>query len=209
MRSTVVPLIAVALCVSGCATKKYVGREVGEINQKVDTLSADVEKTQERVKRNEVRIDDVDRQSQAGISEAKGSAQQALRRATEAERAAKGKLIYTVTLSNDKVTFPVNRAAVSPDARMLVDEAIAQLKAENRGVYFEIEGHTDSTGPESYNEKLGLERATAVRNYLHDQHGIALSRLEVISYGEAKPVADNKTRDNRAQNRRVVINVLE
>jgi len=212
MRSILVPLVAASvasLALSGCATKKYVGREVGEINQKVDTLSGEMEKTQERVKSNEVRIDDVDKQAQAGISDAKGSAQTALKRATEAERAAKGKLIYTVTLSNDKVTFPVNRAAVSPDARSLVDEAIAQLKAENRGVYFEIEGHTDSSGSEAYNEKLGLDRATAVRNYMHDQMGIALNRMEVISYGETKPVVDNKTRDHRAQNRRVVINVLE
>jgi outer membrane protein OmpA-like peptidoglycan-associated protein len=212
MRSILVPLVAASvasLALSGCATKKYVGREVGEINQKVDTLSGEMEKTQERVKRNEVRIDDVDKQSQAGISDAKGSAQTALKRATEAERAAKGKLIYTVTLSNDKVTFPVNRAAVSPDARTLVDEAIAQLKAENRGVYFEIEGHTDSSGSDAYNEKLGLDRATAVRNYMHDQQGIALNRIEVISYGETKPVVDNKTREHRAQNRRVVINVLE
>ena len=212
MRSILVPLVAVSVAtvaLSGCATKKFVGREVGEINQKVDALSGEMEKTQERVKRNEVRIDDVDKQAQAGISDAKGSAQTALKRATEAERAAKGKLIYTVTLSNDKVTFPVNRAAVSPDARTLVDEAIAQLKAENRGVYFEIEGHTDSTGPEAYNEKLGLDRATAVRNYMHDQHGIALNRIEVISYGETKPIVDNKTREHRAQNRRVVINVLE
>jgi outer membrane protein OmpA-like peptidoglycan-associated protein len=212
MRSILVPLVAASvasLALTGCATKKYVGREVGEINQKVDALSGEMEKTQERVKRNEVRIDDVDKQSQAGISDAKGSAQTALKRATEAERAAKGKLIYTVTLSNDKVTFPVNRAAVSPDARTLVDEAIAQLKAENRGVYFEIEGHTDSSGSEAYNEKLGLDRATAVRNYMHDQQGIALNRIEVISYGETKPIVDNKTREHRAQNRRVVINVLE
>ena len=212
MRSILVPLVAASvasLALSGCATKKYVGREVGEINQKVDTLSGEMEKTQERVKSNEVRIDDVDKQAQAGISDAKGSAQTALKRATEAEKAAKGKLIYTVTLSNDKVTFPVNRAAVSPDARSLVDEAIAQLKAENRGVYFEIEGHTDSSGSEAYNEKLGLDRATAVRNYMHDQQGIALNRIEVISYGETKPIVDNKTRDHRAQNRRVVINVLE
>ena len=212
MRSILVPLVAASVAsvaLSGCATKKYVGREVGEINQKVDTLSGEMEKTQERVKTDEVRIDDVDKQAQAGISDAKGSAQTALKRATEAERAAKGKLIYTVTLSNDKVTFPVNRAAVSPDARSLVDEAIAQLKAENRGVYFEIEGHTDSSGSEAYNEKLGLDRATAVRNYMHDQQGIALNRIEVISYGETKPVVDNKTRDHRAQNRRVVINVLE
>ena len=212
MRSILLPLVAASvasMALSGCATKKYVGREVGEINQKVDTLSGEMEKTQERVKRNEVRIDDVDKQSQAGISDAKGSAQTALKRATEAERAAKGKLIYTVTLSNDKVTFPVNRAAVSTDARSLVDEAIAQLKAENRGVYFEIEGHTDSSGSDAYNEKLGLDRATAVRNYMHDQQGIALNRIEVISYGETKPVVDNKTREHRAQNRRVVINVLE
>ena len=212
MRSILVPLVAASVAsvaLSGCATKKYVGREVGEINQKVDTLSGEMEKTQERVKSNEVRIDDVDKQAQAGISDAKGSAQTALKRATEAEKAAKGKLIYTVTLSNDKVTFPINRAAVSPDARALVDEAIAQLKAENRGVYFEIEGHTDSSGSEAYNEKLGLDRATAVRNYMHDQQGIALNRIEVISYGETKPVVDNKTRDHRAQNRRVVINVLE
>jgi outer membrane protein OmpA-like peptidoglycan-associated protein len=209
MRNALVPCLVAAVAVSGCATKKYVGREVGEVNQKVDTLTTEVEKTQERVKRNEVRIDDVSKEAQAGIAEAKGSANTALQRATEAERAAKGKLIYTVTLSNDKVTFPINRAMVSPEAKGMIDEAIAQLKAENRGVFFEIEGHTDSTGPEAYNVKLGEERAMAVRNYMHDQHGIALSRMEVISYGEGKPVVDNKTRANRAQNRRVVIKVLE
>jgi peptidoglycan-associated lipoprotein len=212
MKPIIPVFLVVAVAASGCATKKYVGTEVGVINQKVDALSGEVEKTQERVKRNEVRIDEVNQEAQsakAGAAEAKGSAQQALVRATEAERAAKGKLIYTVTLSNDKVTFPVNRAKVSDDARSIVDEAIAQLKAENRGVYFEIEGHTDATGPDAYNMKLGEERAEAVRNYLHDQHGIALNRMQVISYGEGKPVEDNKTRDHRAQNRRVVIKVLE
>ncbi|HET8645071.1 MAG TPA: OmpA family protein [Vicinamibacteria bacterium] len=209
MRSIILPLLVGSVALSGCATKKYVAREVGEVNTKVDTLSAEVEKTQERTSRNEVRIDEVGRMAEAGIAEAKGSAARALTKAEEAERAAKGKLIYTVTLSSDKVTFPLNRAEVSPEAKQLIDEAIAELKAENRGVFFEIEGHTDSTGPDAYNMKLGEDRATAVRNYLHDQHGIALSRIEVITYGEAKPVVDNKTRANRAQNRRVVIKVLE
>jgi outer membrane protein OmpA-like peptidoglycan-associated protein len=205
----ILPFVVASVAVSGCATKKYVSREVGEVNQKVDTMGVEMEKTQERVKRNEVRIDEVNSQAQSGIGEAKGSAKQAMDRSTEALAAAKGKLIYTVTLSNDKVTFPLNRALVSDDAKKLVDEAIAQLKQENRGVYFEIEGHTDSTGPDVYNTKLGEERATAVRNYLHDEHGIALNRIQVISYGEAKPVVDNKSRPNRAQNRRVVIKVLE
>ncbi len=205
MKSIILPLLIVGVAASGCATKKYVSREVGEVNTKVDTLTTEVEKTQERTKRNEVRIEEVNQEAQT----AKGSAQQALQKATEAEKAAKGKLIYTVTLSNDKVTFPLNRAEVSDDAKAMIDEAIAQLKAENKGVFFEIEGHTDSTGPDTYNSKLGEDRAQAVRSYMHDQHGIALSRMEVISYGESKPVEDNKTREHRAQNRRVVIKVLE
>ena len=209
MKNFILPILMVGVAVSGCATKKYVGKEVGEVNKKVDNVSAELEKTQERVKRNEVRIDEVNQQSQSGITEAKGSAQQALVKATAAEKAAQGKLIYTVTLSNDKVTFPLNRAEVSDDAKKLIDEAIAQLKAENKGVYFEIEGHTDSTGPAEYNQKLGEDRAVAVRDYLHDQHGLALNRMQVISYGATKPVVDNKTKENRALNRRVVIKVLE
>jgi outer membrane protein OmpA-like peptidoglycan-associated protein len=209
MRVPVLPLLAVSLAVSGCASKKYVSREVGEINQKVEAVAAEVEKTQQRVKENEVRIEAVDKNAQSGITEAKGSAQKAMAKAVEAERAAKGKLLYTVTLSNDKVTFPVNHAEVSEDAKKIIDEAIGPFVAENRGVFFEIEGHTDATGPEEYNLKLGEERAMAVRNYLYNRHKIALSRIEVISYGESQPVVDNKTREARAHNRRVVIKVLE
>jgi peptidoglycan-associated lipoprotein len=212
VRSKIVPFLVAGLAgvaVSGCATKKFVSTEVGEVNQKVEALTGEVEKTQERVRRNEVRIDEVNQQAQAGVTEAKGSAQRALERATEAERAAKGKLIYTITLSNDKVTFPLNRAEISDEAKAIIDEAITPFKQENRGVFFEIEGHTDSTGPDTYNSRLGEDRAAAVRNYLRDQHGIALSRIEVMSYGESRPVVDNKTRENRAVNRRVVIKVLE
>jgi outer membrane protein OmpA-like peptidoglycan-associated protein len=209
MRLYAVPVLVAALAAAGCATKKYVSREVGEVNQKVEMLSTEVEKTQERVRQNETRIAEVDQQAQTGVAEAKTSAGQAMTRAEEAEKAAKGKIIYTVTLSNDKVTFPFNRAEVSADAKALIDEAIAPFKSENRGVYFEVEGHTDASGPEEYNLKLGEDRALAVRNYLHDQHGVALNRIQVISYGESKPVGDNATRDGRAQNRRVVIQVLE
>jgi peptidoglycan-associated lipoprotein len=205
----IVPLFIAAVAVGGCATKKYVSREVGGVSEKVDNVSSQVEQTQERVKRTETRIDEVSQQSQAGIGEAKGSAQQAMAKATDAEKAARGKVIYSVTLSNDKVTFPLNRAQISDDAKKIVDETIAPIAAENRGVYLEIEGHTDSTGPEDYNLRLGEQRAEAVRDYLHDQDGIALARMQVISYGATRPIVDNGNRENRAQNRRVVIKVLE
>jgi outer membrane protein OmpA-like peptidoglycan-associated protein len=209
VRTLIVPLLAASVALAGCAKKSYVQREVGEINKKVDAVSAEVERTQQRVQQNEVRIDAVDKSAQSGISEAKGSAQAAMTRAQEAEKAAKGKLIYTVTLSNDKVRFPVNKADISDEAKAMIDEAVAPLVKENRGVWFEIEGHTDSTGEAAYNFKLGEERALAVRDYIAKAHGIALNRLNVISYGEDKPVAENKDKDGRAQNRRVVIRILE
>jgi len=212
VRLLVVPVLAAGMALSGCAKKNYVQREVGEVNQKVEAVAAEVEKTQARVQKNEVRIDAVDKAAQAGAAEAKeakGSAQKAMSKAVEAEKAAKGKLIYTVTLSNDKVTFPFNKADVGEEARKLIDDAVAPLKADNKGVWFEIEGHTDATGPEGYNLKLGEERAMAVRDYLAKTHGIALARLNVISYGSAKPVVDNTTKEQRAQNRRVVIKILE
>ena len=208
MRSFVLPVLVAALSM-GCATKKYVSREVGEVNEKVDTLSTSVERTQEATQRNEVRINEVDQKAMSGIAEAKDSAGRALTRAEEAEKAAKGKLLYSVTLSNDKVTFPFNRARLNDDAKKAIDEAVGPIVADNRGVFIEIEGHTDSTGSAAYNRELAEDRAMAVRDYLHDQYQIALNRMEVISYGSSKPIENNKTRANRAANRRVVVNILE
>ena len=208
MRTKLVALVA-GLALAGCAKRSYVVREVGEVNKKVDAVSADVERTQERVQQNEVRIDAVDKSAQGGIGEAKSSAAAAMTKAADAERAARGKLVYTVTLSSDKVHFPLNKADVTDEAKSMIDEAVTPLVNANRGVYFEIEGHTDNTGDAAYNFKLGEERAMAVRDYIAKTHSIALNRLSVISYGAEKPVIDNKSKDDRAQNRRVVIRILE
>jgi outer membrane protein OmpA-like peptidoglycan-associated protein len=210
MRGAIVPLLAASIASLGCAKKSYVQREVGQVNQKVDGISAEVEKTQQRVQQTEVRIEAVDKSTASGISEAKGSAAAAMTRAQEAEKAAKGKLIYTLTLSSDKVHFPFNKAEISDEAKALIDETVAPLVQANRGVYLEIEGHTDSTGDAAYNFQLGEERAMAVRDYIAKTQSVALNRLNVISYGEEKPAVDNaKTREDRLQNRRVVIRVLE
>jgi outer membrane protein OmpA-like peptidoglycan-associated protein len=205
----IVPLLAAGVALAGCAKKSYVNREVGEVNQKVDAVSAEVEKTQERVRQNEVQIGKVNDDAQAGIAEAKGSAAAAMDKATAAEQAAKGKLVYTLTVSNDKVQFPFNKSELSDEAKALIDDEIGPFVQDNAGVWFEIEGHTDSSGDAAYNMLLGEQRAMAVRDYLAKAHGIALSRLEVISYGEEEAAADNSTREGRAQNRRVVIRVLE
>jgi outer membrane protein OmpA-like peptidoglycan-associated protein len=89
-----------------------------------------------------------------------------------------------------------------------LDELVAKLKADPRGNFLEIEGHTDSIGDKAVNERIGEQRAEAVKRYLHEQYQIPLHKINVISYGMEKPVAPNTTKEGRAQNRRVVIRVL-
>ncbi len=206
-------LTALALFVApGCATKKYVGKEVGAVNQKVESLSESVELNQERIRdaefdleRHEGEIGRVDSKA----DEAGELALSAKADASEAMRVARGKLLYEVTLSNDKVSFAFNAAEVSPEAMVMIDELAYKVKADNRSLWIEIEGHTDATGDAAYNDRLGLARAEAVRDYLYQTHGIPLHRTAVFSYGETQPVADDVTKEGRARNRRVVIKVLE
>ena len=89
-----------------------------------------------------------------------------------------------------------------------LDELAKKLKSDPAGNYIEIEGHTDSTGSPETNDRLGLARAENVKRYLYETYQIPLHKINVISFGESKPVAPNDNRDGRAQNRRVVIKVL-
>ena len=113
-----------------------------------------------------------------------------------------------MVLSEDQGNFKFAKTALPDEAKMRLDEVVAMLKSDPKGAYFEIEGHTDNVGGKTVNEKIGLERADAVKRYLYEQHQIPLHKMNVISYGKERPVAPNKTKAGRAQNRRVVIKVL-
>ena len=114
-----------------------------------------------------------------------------------------------MVISEDQGRFKFGAATLPDEVKSRVDELIQQLKADPKGAYFEIEGHTDDAGPRDLNQRLGLERADVVKLYLYQQHQIPLHKINVISYGEDKPVAPNTTKAGRAQNRRVVIRVLD
>ena len=89
----------------------------------------------------------------------------------------------------------------------MLDEAVAALQ-KHPGKRVAIEGHTDAIGSEAYNMKLGMRRAESVKNYLVEK-GIAADTLSTESFGKDKPVADNKTKEGRAMNRRVEFKVAE
>jgi outer membrane protein OmpA-like peptidoglycan-associated protein len=202
-------LAAAVLATSGCATKKYtrdyVAGETKVVHERIDGVEEQVEQNQQRLNEHDQKIAQANQEAQ----EASKTAREALDRAQQAGKLAEGKFLYEVTLTENDVRFGFDRAELSDEAKAALDGFAEQVKEDNRNVYIEIQGHTDSTGSESYNEQLGLERAEAVRNYLNKAHAFPLHRMNVISYGESEPIADNSTRDGRAQNRRVALVVLE
>jgi peptidoglycan-associated lipoprotein len=181
----------------GCATKKHVRQEVARIDTEMESIESSVEQSQVRLKEHDSKIADLSRETQ-----------EAMERAQAAEKLAQGKLLYEVTLKDEDVKFAYNKANLSDNAKDILQNMVNQLKADNKNVYIEVQGHTDSKGGPDYNMKLGEERADAVRRYLSEE-GIPLHRINTISYGETRPIADNHTKEGRSTNRRVVIVVLE
>ena len=210
-------LSVMAAAGSACATKGYVRESVGDVNEKVESLSQSLEATQQQTKENAARIARVDQKAdqagaaaqsaQTSASAARRAADAAAAKATALETATR-RLIFEVVISDDEGNFEPGKADLPDEVRVRLDELATRLKSDPAGHYIEIEGHTDSTGSTGLNERLGLARAEHVKRYLYETYRIPLHKINVISFGEAKPVAPNTTRDGRAQNRRVVIKVL-
>src|SRR5262249_25457484 len=177
-----VPVVALAIGGStACATKKFVRTSVGEVNEKVDSLGRSVEETQERTRRNEGRISEVDQKAGAAAQ----SAQAANDAASAAHAAATAvgndantqfetidqtnkRLVYEVVLSEHQGNFKFGKTNLPDEAKQKLDEMVAQLKQDPKNIYLEIEGHTDNVGGKQLNERLGLARAESVKRYLYE-----------------------------------------
>ena len=203
VKSQLTPLSAQATSLDGRIASAETGIAGNSSNlQKANAAMAEVQGTlkqhAERLAKNE-----------SDISKLSKTAQEALQRASAAGELAAGKLTYEVVLSDDKLKFGFGKAVLGGVAEVALDAFVAQLKNENKGVYIEIQGHTDSRGEIDDNMKLGLARADAVKRYLNINGGIPLHRMSTISYGESEPIADNRYKAGRSENRRVVLVVLQ
>ncbi len=101
------------------------------------------------------------------------------------------------------INFDVNRASIKPDSQRIVEQ-VAQLLRSSPGLKVSVEGHTDATGTPAANKKLSRDRAAAVVAALVER-GIAAGRLAAVGWGQEKPLADDRTEEGRARNRRVEI----
>jgi OOP family OmpA-OmpF porin len=118
---------------------------------------------------------------------------------------ADGCTIVSVVLED--VQFELNSSDLTPDSSASLDKVVAAMN-EYPNLRIEVQAHTDSMGDAAYNQSLSEKRANSVRDYLIGA-GVAADRMEVKGYGETKPIADNDTRDGRAKNRRVELEVID
>src|SRR5512140_3430890 len=156
-------LVAGAL---GCATTKQVDDRLAaasaKTDKKIETVETQVEDLQTKVKAADAKNEGQDQE----IAKVSQSAQEALKRAQEAGVLAKGKVVFEQTFTEDRVKFKTNSAQLNDEAKAALDEFAAKVKDLKRPVWTEIQGHTDNTGSEEYNDALGAKRADAVRLYL-------------------------------------------
>jgi len=207
----------VALTCAGCATKKYVRNQVSERVTPLEHRTGELEETSRRntqdIGRLSADITDVrgkaDRaQSQADT--ALNRADQANTRVTGAERTVSDLRanLDSYTLQNTaSVRFNFDSYELTPEAKDALNQLASQIKDRDNFI-LEIQGFADWVGSDAYNNQLTQRRADAVRRYIAEQHNIALFRMHILGFGEVRPVADNKTPEGRAENRRVEIRLL-
>jgi peptidoglycan-associated lipoprotein len=182
-----------ALMVSGCATEAYVDEQVAAVNGRLETVSARVAANESSIQQTNARLDTVDQNTQVAMQ--------------TANKAANGKMTYSVLSEQDAVSFDTNQWKLSAEAQATLTAFADRLKAENKGVYVEIVGHGDPRGSVYNNRILGEKRALEVRRFLTSQ-GIPLGHMETVSWGEERGKEDGSGADANAANRRVTLRVL-
>lgn len=214
--------VILAALLSGCATERYVNQktaamgttvnartdnEMLKLETRLNSLQSGLDKQATGTGQQMAGMDSRISKVEGNLGVAHRLAQEALDRANASHQLAQGKLAYQVTLNDSQVKFDIASTTLNKQAVQVLTDVVNKIKAENRNVYVEIQGHTDNQGDKAENKQLGLERAESVREFLH-KAGLPLHRLNVISYGSSQPVAPGNSSKARAQNRRVVLMVL-
>ena len=233
--SIVLVMSATLVATSGCATKKYVATSVktssdaltaridtneGEMREIRDTLDRKVTTVDGRVTAldsktaegmNAIRTDvngvktdvqNVDRRA----ADARGAADRAANSVNTLDQKFQNRNAFNVT-SEKAIQFKFDSAKLDEQYMAVLDE-IASTVTQNPDAIVVLEGRTDSTGAKDYNVRLGERRIEAVRRYLAVEKAVPVYKIHEISFGSEKPLAENKTKEGREQNRAVTIAVM-
>ncbi len=229
-----VVLLSGIMALSGCATRKYVRQQTQALEPAIKEATNGVKENAERIDAVDRRAQQGITAAAAADTKA-GAAQQTATAAQTAAQTADRKadtanqgvqtattriqtlettvnninVLDTYTQSETQtVTFDVNKSTLSDTAKSTLDRVASSVSGQRNGFMLELQGYTDGTGSEQYNIGLSQRRVEAVERYLVSKN-VPLYRISIVGLGKENPIADNKTRDGRAQNRRVEVRVLK
>jgi OmpA-OmpF porin, OOP family len=226
--------LAGMLVLSGCATRKYVRTQTQALEPSIQEAQNGVKENAERIDAVDRRAqqgiaaaataDQKAVAAQTAANTAQTAAQAADRKADTANQGVQqaGTRINTletrinnINLSDaynesakESVTFKVNSTVLDGAAKGTLDKIASDVSGQRQGYLIELQGYTDNTGSEQYNVGLSQRRAENVERYLVSKN-VPLYRISIVGLGKDNPVADNKTRQGREQNRRVEVRVLK
>ena len=220
------------------ATRKFTRHEVktssDTLNARIDTTNGEIKETRDNVDRVNQRVTTVDGRVtdvDGRVTSVDGRVAALDTKTTEGMTSLKGD-VSTLNTKTDQtngnlsnldekfqqrnnfkvateksVPFKFDSAKLEPTYTADLDEVVAALM-QNPDSIIVLEGHTDATGDHEYNVKLGERRVDAVRRYLAVEKNVPVFKIHMISFGAARPIADNKSKDGRLKNRSVSISVL-
>lgn len=230
-------VLAVGLLATGCATKKYVAKTIAPVESRVGgtesknseqdkmiaehgtqigEMDKDLSRTKERLSDTDAKAVAAGESARRAGEKADGAqlaadgartlAQQGIQKTDDLAKAVDGMNRYQVAKS-DTILFPVGKSTLTTDAKAQIDEFYGSVADRQRYV-IEVQGFTDKTGTPALNEALSEARAQEVARYLANEHKVPLRSISMLGSGYAQPVADDKTRDGRKQNRRVELRLF-
>ncbi|HUN60636.1 MAG TPA: OmpA family protein [Candidatus Sulfotelmatobacter sp.] len=202
----------------GCATKKYVNQTVDPVSAKVNQVDQNQQKTQKQLDEAEPKISAADEKATSADSRATdaiGRADAASKKADQVRDDLHSELNERIADLDDykaaspvTVLFKVNSATLSDEAKQALDQMAGGPLGGAKRYFIAIQGFTDKTGSADYNLALSRRRAEAVQTYLVAQHNVPVYRIQIVGLGKDKPLNDQKTRQEREQNRRVEVTLF-
>ena len=220
-RTSLTIFLAVSMAATvGCTSKNYVKQQTTPLINKTNELD-------DMTAKNSKDIKDVDARAQAGIAavndktadveqkaQAAGQSAAAAQQLADAANSRVGVLTNTVAnldnyrpVAETSVKFGFNKDILTPKAMEALDQ-LAGTIASTKGYIIALEGSTDSVGSADYNYDLSQRRANAVTQYLASKYSVPAHKIYVIGLGKDKPVETNKTKEGRADNRRVDVRLM-
>jgi len=217
-RQIEISLIASALLLSGCATKKYVAQQVDPANAKIGEVDKNQKNTQRQLEADEPKISAADEKASSAdvrATDAIGRADAASKKSDQVRADLHNELNDRIANIDDykaagnvTVLFKFDSAKLTDDARQQLDQLASGQVGSLKRYFIAIQGFTDSSGSADHNLDLSRRRAEAVQTYLVSQHNMPVYRIQIVGLGKDKPVDEGKNRAAREKNRRVEVTVF-